>query len=86
MKSNIILIIIAVVVALVVVVAGWFLYIYQQNAFENTYDNLQAQPQSQQKEADDNTTEEISNNLNQIPDDSSINSEIDSLNADVQSF
>lgn len=86
MKSNIILIIIAVVVALVVVIVGWSLYYMNQLQTGNSYDQSTIQTRQQEQQIDDNTAQEISNDLNQIPDDSSVNREIDSLNADVQSF
>jgi len=70
-------IVITVVIILAVVLAAWYFY---SNFAQQSYN---IQPGT---DYTSDTTGGISSDLEQIPDDSSINSEMDSLNQDVQGF
>lgn len=73
-------IIIAVVVIVLVILVGWYIYA--------TY--MQPKPASESQtslnQASNDTTSSIQNDLSQVPDDSAVNSQLDSLDKDVQNF
>ena len=72
---------ITIVVVLVVVFGAWYLSsLYIKNLSSKTY-----VPQGTTSNIQD-TTSSISSDLNQIPDDSSANKEMDTLNQNLQSF
>ena len=73
-------IIITIIIVLVIVLAGWYLYSYSAKPAQQNYT---AQPNSNYPT---DTTASISNDLSQLPDDSSVNSEMNSLNQSIQSF
>ncbi len=68
-------IIITVLVVLIILFSVWYLYY-----------NYSQQSQQGYTQPNDDTTAGILNDLNQIPDDSSIDSEMNSLNQDIQNF
>lgn len=76
---NLKLILSIVIIILVVVIAGWLLY---ANYVPN---NGQIQQEATQDSGADNTAT-IEAELNQVPDDTSVNGDMQSLDADVQAF
>jgi predicted PurR-regulated permease PerM len=74
------LIITTIIIVLVVVFAAWYLYSVFSDQNQQDYGS---QPVS---DTTADTTSRISSDLNQIPDESSLNSDIDSLNQSVQGF
>lgn len=63
--------VIAIVVILAVIIVGWIIYSMSQG--KQMYNNA-------------DTTGSISNDLNQVPDDSALDGDIDSLNKEIQNF
>lgn len=69
--------IVTIVIILVIVFVAWYLY---SNFFQQSY-NIQSGVNY-----DSDTTGSISNDLNQLPNDSSVNSEMNSLDQNVNDF
>lgn len=78
MSAKLTLIII--VIVLVVIFAVWYL----SSMFIGQFQQNSGSQQGVNNASD--TTIKISNDLNQIPDDSSVNGEMNTLNQDLQSF
>ena len=74
------LIIITIIIVLVIVLVAWYLYAVMSGQQGNM------QPNSSGTEIKGDTTADISASLNQVPDDSSMNGEVNTLNQSVQSF
>jgi len=71
---------IIIVIVLVVIFAVWYL----SSMFIGQFQQNSGSQQGVNNASD--TTIKISNDLNQIPDDSSVNGEMNTLNQDLQSF
>ena len=85
---NLKLIVVIIVIILLIVISVWYFYsniMPQSEPKSNvqTIQNNNIQPTA--NNATDTTTN-ILNDLNQIPDDSSLNNEADYLNKDIQDF
>ena len=72
--------IISIIIILVVVIIGWYVY---SSLIQQSQQDYSAELESSYSS---DTTTNISNDLDQVPDDSSINGDLDSLDKDLESF
>ena len=77
-------IIIAIIIILVIIFVVWYFYYNSNQTSQSFQTQKNINPQSSQGNID--TTAGILNDLNQIPNDSSANGEMNSLNQNIQSF
>ena len=77
---NIKLLIITIIIVLVIVIAGWYLYSYFVQQPQQGYNIEPSVTPSL------DTTTNISNELNQVPDDSSVDGVMNSLDKDLECF
>ena len=86
MNIKIILISIIVILFVLVSATAWYLYNNLNTRSQQDYTAQENENAPKNSNYQSDTTVEISNELNQTPDDSSINKELEDLNRSVQGF
>ena len=81
MKTRLILIALVIILAMAVGIVGWYLYSDLNVDYQQNYGN----EENQENTADDSTAE-ISSELNSVPSDASLEGDMQGLDAEIQGF